>query len=330
MKKHLTRTCSILFASALLSLSFAVSADKSTPPKGMSVPLSDRVIYQPGPYELTADSKPQKDVPRGQITRHVFASSMVYPGTLHEYWVYRPAQYNADALDPAAVMVFQDGHAYVGDKSSFRATTVMDNLIAAGQIPITIGIFIEPGHKGDALPKGNWGKRNNRSFEYDTPDDAYARFLIDEILPEVAKTYRLTDNPELRAICGTSSGGICAFKTAWHRPAAFRKVLSTIGSFTNIKGGHVYPALIRKEEVRPIRVFLQDGMNDLDNVHGNWWLGNQQMARALAYKDRYDYRFVAGDEGHNAKHGATVFPDAMRWLWRDWQKAADPKKQKNE
>lgn len=291
---------------------------EDTPP-GMSVPLSDRVVYQPGPYELTADSKPQRDVPRGKITRHIFSESKIYPGTLHEYWVYVPAQYDGKA--PAAVMVFQDGHAYVGQKSNFRATTVMDNLIARGQMPITIGIFIEPGHKGKELPKGNWGKRNNRSFEYDTPDDAYARFLIEEILPVVGKQYRLTDNPDLRAICGTSSGGICAFKTAWHRPDAFRKVLSTIGSFTNIKGGHIYPALIRKKEVRPIRVFLQDGMNDLDNIHGNWWLSNQQMARALAYKDRYDYRFVAGEEGHNAKHGAAVFPDAMSWLWRGWEAA---------
>lgn len=301
----------------LVGLAWPAIAEE--PPSGMSVPLSDRVVYQPGPYELTKDSLPKEGVPKGKITRRLIDSSAVYPGTLHEVWVYVPAQY--DGKKPAAVMVFQDGHAYVGDKSGFRATTVMDNLIAAGDMPVTIGIFIEPGHKGDKLPKGNWGKRNNRSVEYDTPDDTYARFLIEEVLPELGKTLNLTDDPDQRAICGTSSGGICAFKTAWHRPDTFRKVLSTIGSFTNIKGGHVYPALIRKEDVRPIRVFLQDGMNDLDNAHGNWWLGNQQMARALAYKDRYDYRFVAGDEGHNAKHGAAIFPDAMRWLWRGWDEA---------
>lgn len=286
------------------------------PPPGMSVPLSERVVYQPGPYKLAEDSLPKDDIPKGNITRSVLTKSTVYPGTLHEYWVYVPAQY--DAKTPAALMVFQDGHAYVGDKSNFRATTVMDNLIAQGDMPITIGIFIEPGHKGTELPKDYWGKRNNRSVEYDTPDDAYARFLLNDILPVVGKGLNLSDDPDQRAICGTSSGGICAFKTAWHRPDAFRKVLSTIGSFTNIRGGHIYPALIRKEDVRPIRVFLQDGMNDLDNAHGNWWLGNQQMARALAYKDRYDYRFVAGEEGHNAKHGAAIFPDAMRWLWRGW------------
>lgn len=313
----------ILFGVCAALVMTSARADEQLPPAGMSVPLGERVVFQNGPYELTDDSKPRPGVPRGTITRHVWSTSNVYPGTLHEYWVYVPAQYDPKGEQPAAVMVFQDGHAYVGDKSSFRATTVMDNLIASKQMPVTIGIFIEPGHKGEQLPKEYWGKRNNRSVEYDTPDDTYARFLLDEILPEVGRHYRLTDDPELRAICGTSSGGICAFKCAWHRPDAFRKVLSTIGSFTNIRGGHIYPALIRKQEVRPIRVFLQDGMKDLDNAHGNWWLANQQMARALAYKDRYDYRFVAGMEGHNARHGAAIFPDAMRWLWRGWEKQGE-------
>ena len=290
------------------------------PPAGMSVPLGERVVFQPGPYPLLAQAEPLEGVPTGTITHDVFSGSKIYPATLHEYWIYLPAQYLAAGESPAAVMVFQDGHAYVGQKSSFRATTVFDHLIAAGEMPVTIGIFIEPGHRGDKLPNGYWGKRNNRSVEYDTPDDTYARFLIEEILPEVAKKYRLTDNPELRAISGASSGGICAFKCAWHRPDHFRKVHSTIGSFTNIRGGHVYPALIRKSEAKPIRVYLQDGLNDLDNAHGNWWLGNQQMARALAYENRYDYRFVAGVGGHDHKQGAADFPDAMRWLWRDWQK----------
>lgn len=301
----------------LLALAcWAWPAIAEAPPPGMSVPLSDRVVYQPGPYELTEDSLPKDGIPKGKITRAVLKDATAYPGTLHEYWVYVPAQY--DGKTPAAVMVFQDGHAYVGDQSDFRATTVMDNLIAAGDMPVTVGIFIEPGHKGDTLPKAYWGKRNNRSVEYDTPDDTYARFLLEDVLPELGKKLNLTNDPDLRAIAGTSSGGICAFKCAWHRPDAFRKVLCTIGSFVNIRGGHVYPALIRKEDVRPIRVFLQDGMNDLDNAHGNWWLGNQQMARALAYKDRYDFRFVAGDEGHNSKHGAAILPVAMRWLWRGW------------
>lgn len=305
-----------LFVTSLLITCNLCLAEE--PPAGMSVPLSERVVFQPGPYKLGEDSQPKDAVPKGSITRHVWSTSKVYPDTLHEYWVYVPAQY--DGKTPAAVMIFQDGHAYVGDKSSYRATTVMDNLIASGDMPITIGIFIEPGHKGDTLPKGYWGKRNNRATEYDTPDDTYARFLAEEVLSSVGKTHRLTDNPDLRAISGASSGGICAFKCAWHRPDLFRKVHSTIGSFTNIRGGHIYPALIRKEDVRPIRVYLQAGMADLDNAHGNWWLANQQMAMSLAYKDRYDYRFVAGVEGHNHKQGAADFPEAMRWLWRDWQK----------
>jgi len=287
----------------------------SAPPPGMSVPLSDRVIYQPGPYDLGPDSEQKPGVPRGTITRHQWMQSEVYPGTVREYWVYVPAQYDPKGDKPAAVMVFQDGRNYVGNDSSFRATTVMDNLIAAGDMPITIGIFIQPGHVGDSLPTG---KPSNRSIEYDTPDDTYARFLLQEILPEVGKTYRLTDDPKMRGISGSSSGGICAFSACWHRPDAFTKCVSFIGSFTNIRGGHIYPALIRKTDPKPIRVFLQDGMNDLDNAHGNWWLGNQDMARALAYENRYDYRFIAGEEGHNSKHGRAILPEALRWVWRGW------------
>lgn len=307
----------------MLSLSAAAQDDSSAPPPGMSVPLSERVIFQPGPYELTGDSRPREGVPRGTISRHVFSDSVVYPGTLHEYWVYIPAQYDPEGETPAALMVFQDGHAYVGDDSNFRATTVMDNLIAAGDIPVTIGLFIEPGHRGDELPEAYWNRRNNRSVEYDTPDDTYAQFLIEEMIPLLAERVRISDDPAMRAICGTSSGGICAFKCAWHRPDAFGKVLSTIGSFVNIRGGHAYPAILRKEEARPIRVFLQDGMADLDNQHGNWWLANQAMARSLAYEDRYDYRFVAGVDGHSSRHGAAVFPDAMRWLWRGWDEPVE-------
>jgi len=319
MKRHNRHGWISCCASCLLAV--ACLADE--PPAGMSVPLGERVVYQPGPYPLPPEASPKEGTPTGKITHDVFADSKIYPGTLHEYWIYVPAQYEADGKEAAAVMVFQDGHAYVGNKSEFRATTVFDHLIAKGEMPVTIAIFIEPGHIGEELPKEYWGKRNNRSVEYDTPDETYARFLIEEILPLVAKDHRLTDKPELRAVSGASSGGICAFKCAWHRPDYFRKVHSTIGSFTNIRGGHVYPALIRKEEVRPIRVYLQDGKNDLDNAHGNWWLANQQMARALAYEGRYDYRFVAGDGSHGHKHGAADFANAMRWLWRDWREAGN-------
>lgn len=220
-------------------------------------------------------------------------------------------------------MVFQDGHAYVDEQGQFRAPIVLDNLIHRGEMPVTIAIFIDPGHKKETLPeKPGWRPQpENRSFEYDTLSDQYARFLLEEILPEVGKHYRLTDDPDQRAICGISSGGICAWTVAWERPDAFRKVLSHVGSFTNIRGGHVYPALIRKTPRKPIRVFLQGGSGDLDNEHGNWPLANQQMAAALKFAG-YDYKFVFGEGGHNGIHGGAILPDSLRWLWRNEEPAA--------
>ena len=143
--------------------------------------------------------------------------------------------------------------------------------------------------------------------------------MLEELLPEVAKTHNLTSDPEARGIVGASSGGICAFTVAWERPDAFRKVISHIGSFTNIRGGHVYPALVRKSAKRPMRIFLQDGSNDLDNAHGNWPLANQEMALALKFRG-YDYRFEYGDGAHTHKHGGALLPESLRWLWRDFPK----------
>lgn len=266
-------------------------------------------------YKLGADSEIQADVPQGEVTEHVWRSK-VFPGTIRRYWTYIPTQY--DAQTPAALMVFQDGHTYVDAKGQFRATVVMDNLIHRKEMPVTIGVFIDPGHKKEELPeKPGWRPRpENRSFEYDTLSDQYATFLLDEIIPEVAKEYVITDDPNRRAICGISSGGICAWTVAWERPDAFRKVLSHVGSFTNIRGGHVYPALIRKTEPKPIRVFLQGGSGDLDNAHGNWPLANQQMAKALAFA-KYDYKFVFGEGEHSGVHGGAILPESMRWLWRE-------------
>ena len=266
-------------------------------------------------YRLGSKSMRHDGVPQGRVTEHVW-KSRVFPDTIRRYWVYVPAQYNASR--PAAVMVFQDGHAYVDEIGQFRAPVVFDNLIHAGELPVIIGIFIDPGHRKDQLPeKAGWRPRQeNRSFEYDTLSDQYARFLLEEILPEVGRTFQLSEDPEQRAICGISSGGICAWTVAWERPDAFRKVLSHVGSFVNIRGGHVYPALIRKSERKPIRVFLQDGSGDLDNQHGNWPLSNQQMAAALKYAD-CDYRFVFGEGAHSGIHGGSILPDSLRWLWRN-------------
>ncbi len=265
-------------------------------------------------YSLGPDSMPKEGVPRGTVTKHAWTNSTVFPGTVRDYWIYVPKQY--DAAKPACVMVFFDGGGFVSTNGNFRAPTVFDNLIAAGEMPVTISIFINPGE----VPATEPGKqsRKNRSFEYDSLGDACAKFLLNEIMPEVGKSYNLTKDPDGRAICGNSSGGICAWTVAWERPDAFRKVLSHIGSFTNIRGGHVYPALIRKTEKKPIRVFLQDGSNDLDNLHGNWPLANQEMAAALKFAG-YDYKFVLGTEAHNGKHGGAIFPDSLRWLWRDYK-----------
>ena len=274
-------------------------------------------------YVLGADSKRKDGTPVGKVTRHSH-KSVVFPGTERDYWVYVPAQYDGSA--PAAVMVFQDGKWYVNEKGQFRATVVFDNLIHSGEMPITIGIFINPG----VVPAAKEGAkaRRNRSFEYDTLSDQYVRFLLEELIPAVAKDYKLTRDPKMRAIAGISSGGICAFTAAWERPDYFHKVVSHVGSFTNIRGGHVYPSIIRKTERKNIRVFLQDGANDLDNLHGNWPLANNQMAAALKFS-KYDFGFVFGEGGHNGRHGGAILPDTLRWLWRDWKPQAgkDGKKQ---
>jgi enterochelin esterase-like enzyme len=264
-------------------------------------------------YPLGPDSQRQQGVPQGKVSQH-FWKSKIFADTERDYWVYVPAQYS-DA-EPAAIMVFQDGGAYVDEKRDFRVPIVFDNLIFRREMPVTIGLFINPGKTPPSEPNGK--PKDNRSFEYDTLSDQYARFLLEEMLPEVSKQYKLVDDASARAICGISSGGICAFTAAWEKPEAFSKVLSHVGSFTNIRGGHVYPALIRQAEKKPIRVFLQDGSGDLDNKFGNWPLANQEMASALKFAG-YDYQFVYGDGGHNGKHGGAILPDSLRWLWRDYK-----------
>ena len=264
-------------------------------------------------YVLGPDSQVKPDVPKGKVEVRQWNDSKIFPGTSREWAIYVPAQY--DKAKPACVMVFQDGMGAWKADGQVRASVVFDNLIAAKQMPVTIGIFINPGSFGVA--KDGQKPRSNRSFEYDSLGDLYSRFLLEEILPEVSKQYNLTTDPEGRAIFGTSSGGICAFNVAWEHPEAFRKVVSHIGSFTNIRGGNVFPAMIRKADKKPIRVFLQDGKNDVDNQFGNWPLANQDMAASFKFMG-YDYQFVLGEGTHNGKHGASLFPDTLRWLWRDY------------
>lgn len=264
-------------------------------------------------YPLGPDSERHAGVPAGTVTRHSW-TSRIFPGTQRDYWVYVPAQYRAEA--PAALMVFQDGKGYVAEDGRWRVPVVFDNLIAKGEMPVTIGLFVDPG----VLPARSAEEqaRYNRSFEYDGLGDRYARFLIEELLPEVTKTSAISPDPNLHAIGGSSSGGICAFTAAWNRPDAFRRVLSFIGSYTGLRGGDGYATLVRKSEPKPIRVFLQDGSRDLNIYSGNWWIGNQGLASALDYAG-YDVRFVEGDRGHDAIHGSAVLPDALRWLWRGWR-----------
>lgn len=275
--------------------------------------MAERFVMPPikvGPFTHGPDSTVQNGVPQGKVTKGVWRST-VFPGTVRDYWVYVPAQY--DGKSPASVMVFQDGGSYVSTEGAMRVPTVFDNLIHQKRMPVTVGVFIDPG----AFPPVAEGKPpvSNRSFEYDTLSDQYARFVLDEMLPRVGEQYRLTDDPAQRAICGISSGGICSWTVAWQRPDAFRKVLSHVGSFTDIRGGHVCPSHIRKSPPKPIRIFLQAGSNDLDNDKGHWPLANLQMAAALQFAG-YDYRIEYGDGAHDHKHGGAILPEALSWLWR--------------
>ncbi len=263
-------------------------------------------------YPVHPDNLPQSNAPKGQLIQQPKWKSKIFEGTERDWWVYVPAQYKPE--EPAALMVWQDG-----ENAKNYVPVPMDNLIAKGVIPVMINVFISPGVFAD-------GKRN-RSFEYDTLSDQYLRFLLEEILPEVEKTYKLKQDADSRAIAGISSGGICAWTAAWERPDKFSKVLSWVGSFTGIAarlddsgrlvrpGGDAYPTLIRKTDKKPIRVFLQAGENDLDNAHGSWPLANLEMGRALKFKG-YDYKFEWGNGFHSDRHGRAILPDSLRWLWR--------------
>jgi len=267
-------------------------------------------------YPLGPDSQFNPSVPHGTVTRHVFTASprSLFPGTRRDYWVYVPKQYSPEK--PACLMVFQDGGGYVSTNGSFRAPIVFDNLIARGEMPVTLGVFINPGvvpstRGTNALP------RYNRSYEYDGLGDRYARFLAEELLPEVRKTVAFTDDPNGRAIAGASSGAIAAFTAAWERPDLFRRVFSTIGTYVGLRGGNAYPILIRKTEPKPLRVFLQDGSNDQNIYGGNWWIANLDMHSALEFSG-YELEKAWGTGGHDSKQAGSVFPEALRWLWKDY------------
>ncbi len=309
---RLLAACSIVF-------SMALSAAMAAPPDNL--------------YRLGPDSEPHPEVPKGKVVGPSVLKSEVYPGTTRNYWVYIPAQY--DPTKPACLMVFQDGHAFLGPKGDYRIPTVFDNLIYRREMPVTIGVFINPGHteQQKEASDSDWGDRTtNRRVEYNALDDRYSRLIVNELLPALKKDYRISDDPECRAIAGASSGAICAFTVAWHRPDQFRKVISTIGSFTNIMGGHVYPDLVRQAEHKPIRIFLQDGANDNRGTRRggaydpkwDWHAQNRKMLAALTEKG-YDVNYVWGIGMHSNKQGGAIMPEMLRWLWRDHPRPDDPK-----
>ncbi|MBZ2185621.1 MAG: esterase family protein [Bryobacter sp.] len=283
-------------------------------------------------YKLGPDSLPQHGVPTGKLHGPYTLPSEAYPGTQHTYWVYTPAQY--DPSKPAALMVFQDGHAFLNPEGDVRATHVIDNLTFRREIPIMVSVFINPGRTSEQ-PEPNakeWGDRTtNRPREYNALDDKYARVIVDELLPALKKEFSLSDNPNDHGIGGASSGAIAAFTVAWQRPNHFRKVLSLIGSFTNIRGGHQYADIVAKSEKKPLRIYLQDGRNDNRGVRRNgeydptwdWFLQNVRLKDALTAKG-YDLNYTFGIGRHSQKHGGAIFPDMMRWLWRDMPASTDP------
>lgn len=315
-------------ACALLSLAATAAA--------VAAPTDD--VYKLGP-----DSAPQPGVPEGKVVGPLtLASTKAFPGTTRNYWVYLPATY--DGSKPASLMIFQDGHAFVNPKGEYRVPFVLDNLIHRREIPVMLAVFINPGRTPEQkeASSADWGDRsNNRPDEYNKLDDKYATLIVDELLPELRKTYKVSDDPADRGIGGASSGAICAFTVAWHRPDQFGKVLSTIGSFTNIRGGHVYPDLIRQADRKPIRVYLQDGLNDNRGMRGgrgganatydptrDWHAQNRKMVEALTAKG-YDVNYCWGIGTHSNKQGGAIMPEMLRWLWRDYPRPDDPKDPSN-
>ena len=276
-----------------------------------SVTNDDRQVGS-GDFEyhfLPDKCKPQPGVPKGELVQLPKITSTVYAGTDRDIWVYVPNGYSKSK--PACLMVFQDGQ-----WAKNYMQPVFDNMIASKEIPQIIGVFITPGTYADG--------RSNRSVEYDTLSPKYSEFLMKDVLPVVSTQWPYRDGAENRAIAGLSSGAICAFTVAWERPDQFHKVLSWIGSYVNLQGGstgigggHNYPTLIRKSKgnAKNIRVFLQEGTNDLDNPFGNWPLANMQMEKAFSYSG-YDYKFTMGQGFHSDSHGRSILPDSLRWLWR--------------
>jgi enterochelin esterase family protein len=284
-------------------------------------------------YRLGPDSLPQDGVPKGELKGPFTIPSQAYPGTQHTYWLYIPAQYNP--RKPSDLIVFNDGHAYMNPEGNARAQNVLDNLIYRREIPVMIGVFINPGRRPDQpeATDAEWGDRtNNRPTEYNTLDDKYARVIVDELLPALYKDYNISKDPDHHGIGGCSSGGIAAFTVAWQRPDSFRKVFTMVGTFTNLRGGNEYANLIRNSPKKPIRMFLQDGRNDyrslaLDGTYAeehDIFFQNVRLTKALTEKG-YDVNYTWSIGNHGLKQGGLLLPDMLRWLWRDQPVSTDPR-----
>ena len=261
-------------------------------------------------YNPNPEAFPREGTAQGSVKAYRdWAGARVFPGTKRDLWIYTPPGF--DPAGPApGLMVFQDGGAYLDRNGPVRAAAVFDTMAAAGEMAPTIGVFVMPGRAK--------GAPQQRSFEYDSLTDLYVRFLLEDMLPFVEAEIgcALTGDPARRTVCGISSGGICAFTAAWHRPDSFGRVLCHCGSFVAIRGGHHYPFLIRSTEKKPIRVWMQSGENDADILFGSWPQANQAVAASLEFAG-YDVKFLFGEGGHNLRHGGAVFADALRWLWRE-------------
>jgi enterochelin esterase-like enzyme len=283
-------------------------------------------------YKLGPDSLVQEGVPQGKLVGPSVLPCQAYPGTQHTYWVFVPAQY--DAAKPASLMIFQDGQAFIDPNGSVRAPNVLNNLIYRHELPVMLAVFINPGRRPDQpepTPR-EWGDRTtNRPTEYNSLDDKYARVICDELLPVLSKEYNISQDPNQHGIGGASSGAIAAFTVAWERPDQFRKVLSIVGSFTNLRGGHVYPEKVRENPKKPIRVFFQDGRNDNRgqgrggnyNPERDWFLQNVRLVQAMEEKG-YEVNYAWGIGLHGQKQGGAIMPDMLRWLWRDHGVSTDP------
>ncbi len=287
----------------------------------ITVLTASSVVAVEDEYWVPPEATVKDGVPQGKVEGPFEFRSAIFPGTVREYWVYVPAQY--DPAKPPCLMIVQDG---LGAAKNWRLPTTLDNMIQSGEVPVQLGLFV--GHGSVPAANENAQPRFNRSFEYDGLGDRYARFLIDELLPEVAKKWKFSDNPDDRCLAGSSSGGICAFNAAWERPDAFRRVISTVGTFVALRGGDAFPGLVRKTENKPLRIFLQDGSHDLDIYAGSWWHANQAMLSALQYSG-YDVHHIWGEGGHNGKHSASIMPDALRWIWRGYPEPLKPGKAKD-